>query len=150
MINETAYVSREEFERRMRALEGEAEGEKIVTRHILTETRQNTGDLATIKAQLTHLAGDMVLVSAALNNQGTRLNVLTQDVREIRTRLDGMDARLDRMDGRLDGVDGRLDGMDGRLDGMDAKLDGMDVKLDAVLTAMRALAPRDPIAGAES
>jgi len=68
MINETAYVTREEFERRMRALEGE----KTVTRHILTETRQNTGDLATIKAQLTHL-GDMVLVNAALNNQGTRL-----------------------------------------------------------------------------
>jgi hypothetical protein len=65
----------------------------------------------------------MILVNAALNNHGTRLNVLPQDVREIRTRLDGMDARLG---------------------GMDTKLNGMDAKLDAVLTAIRAPTPRDP------
>jgi chromosome segregation ATPase len=116
MTDQPAYVTRDEFERRIRALESETEGEKTVTRHILAETRQNSGDLATIKAQITHLAGDMILVSAALNNHGTRLNVLTQDVREIRTRLDGMDA----------------------------KLGGMDAKLDAALAAIRALTPRDP------
>jgi chromosome segregation ATPase len=130
MNDQPAYVTREEFERRMRALESETEGEKTVTRHILTETRQNSGDLATIKAQITHLAGDMILVNAALNNHGTRLNVLTQDVREIRTRLNGVDARLG--------------GMDAKLGGMDAKLDGMDAKLDAVLTVIRAPTPRDP------
>jgi len=62
-----------------------------------------------------HIASDVVLASAALNSHGTRLDVLTQDVWEIRTGLDGMDA-----------------------------------KIDAVLTAVRALAPRDPPAGAES
>jgi len=115
------YVTREEFEVFKRELIGEVEGEKAVTRHILTETRQNSGDLAIIKAQITHLAGDLILANAALNSHGTRLNVLTQDVREIRTRLDGMDAKIG---------------------GMDVKIGGMDAKLDAVLAAIRALVPR--------
>jgi len=110
------YVTREEFEVFKREVMGEVEGEKTVTRHILTETCQNSGDLAIIKAQITHLSGDLILANAALKSHGTRLNVLTQDVREIRTRLDGMDARIG----------------------------GMDAKLDAVLTAIRALAPRGP------
>ena len=66
-------------------------------------------DLSGLTSRVDHIASNVVLANAALNSQGARLNVLTQDVREIRTRLDGMDA-----------------------------------KLDTVLTAVRALAPRDP------
>src|SRR5215469_13232330 len=102
MTDPPAYVTREEFERRMRALEGgmrvlggEVEGEKAVTRHVLEHARLNGNDLAAMKTQLVHLEDDMVLVKTSLNTHGTRLNVLTQDVREIRTRLDGMDAKLD-------------------------------------------------------
>jgi hypothetical protein len=58
MIDEPAALSRQEFERWMRTLESETEGEKTVTRHILTKTGRNSGDLATMKAQITHLAGD--------------------------------------------------------------------------------------------
>jgi chromosome segregation ATPase len=132
MTDQSVYVTRQEFEARMSALESETEGEKTVTRHILTETRQNSGDLATIKAQITHLAGDMILANAALNNHGTRLNVLTQDVREIRAKLDSE-------------IRTRLDSMDARLDSMDAKLDSMDAKLDTVLAAVRVLTPRNPL-----
>jgi tetrahydromethanopterin S-methyltransferase subunit G len=41
-------VTREEFT----ALEREAEGEKIVTRHILEQTRRNGDDLAAVKSRL--------------------------------------------------------------------------------------------------
>jgi hypothetical protein len=47
-----AYVTREEFEARVGVLEREVEGEKLVTRHILEQTRRNGDDLATIKRQL--------------------------------------------------------------------------------------------------
>jgi uncharacterized protein YoxC len=43
-----AEVTREEFT----ALEREVEGEKLVTRHILEQTRRNGDDLATIKSRL--------------------------------------------------------------------------------------------------
>jgi uncharacterized protein YoxC len=46
------YVIREEFEARVGVLEGEVEGEKMVTRHILEQTRRNSDDLAAIKTRL--------------------------------------------------------------------------------------------------
>ena len=39
------YVTREEFEARGGVLEREVEGEKLVTRHILEQTRRNGDDL---------------------------------------------------------------------------------------------------------
>jgi predicted translin family RNA/ssDNA-binding protein len=43
-----AEVTREEF----LALEREVEGEKLVTRHILEQTRRNGDDLAAVKSRL--------------------------------------------------------------------------------------------------
>ncbi len=48
-------VTREEFgvlEARVDVVEREVDGEKLVTRHILHETRQNSDDLAAIKSRL--------------------------------------------------------------------------------------------------
>ncbi len=86
-----------ELERRVSALEDEVEGEKKVSRHILHETRRNSDDLATMKAQLSHLAGDMIRANAALNSHGVRLNVLTQDVREIRSEMGQMHTEVDHV-----------------------------------------------------
>jgi hypothetical protein len=66
------YVTREEFEARMRVLENEVEGEKAVTRHVLEHARLNGDDLAAMRAQLAHLADDMVLVKSTLNSHGMR------------------------------------------------------------------------------
>ena len=46
------YVTREEFEARVGVVEREIEGEKLVTRHILEQTRRNGDDLAAIKTRL--------------------------------------------------------------------------------------------------
>src|SRR5580658_5159662 len=46
------YVTREEFEARVGVLEREVEGEKLVTRHILEQTRRNGDDLAAVKTRL--------------------------------------------------------------------------------------------------
>ena len=47
-----ADVTREEFEARVCVLEREVEGEKMVTRHILEQTRHNGDDLAAIKTRM--------------------------------------------------------------------------------------------------
>ena len=46
------YVTREEFETRVRPLEDEIAGEKAVTRHMLDQTRRNGDDLAALKTRL--------------------------------------------------------------------------------------------------
>ena len=92
----------QELERRIATLESEVLGEKAMTRHVLQQSMRNGDlllalraevgsmrvDLSTLASRADHIASDVVLASAALNRHGTRLNVLTQDVREIRTRLD--------------------------------------------------------------
>jgi uncharacterized protein YoxC len=45
-------VTREEFEARVGVLKHEVEGEKMVTRHILEQTRRNGDDLAAVKTRL--------------------------------------------------------------------------------------------------
>jgi CII-binding regulator of phage lambda lysogenization HflD len=65
-----ADVTREEFA----ALAQEAEGEKLVTRHILEQTHRNSGDLAAIK---------------------TRLD-------RVETKIDGVDRRIDGLDRKVD------------------------------------------------
>jgi hypothetical protein len=69
-----SYVTREEF----RALEQEVEGEKVVTRYILEQTRLNGGDLAVIKRQL----------------DGVDLKGLVRDVKELQTKVGTLDAKL--------------------------------------------------------
>ena len=88
------YVTREEFEARMRVLEGEVAGEKAVTRHVLEQAHRNSDDLTairselgTVKSRLDHLASDVVLVKSELASHTALLNVLVQDVREIRIAL---------------------------------------------------------------
>lgn len=43
------------LERRVAAVEQEVEGEKLVTRHILEQTRRNSDDLVAIRSQLTRM-----------------------------------------------------------------------------------------------
>jgi tetrahydromethanopterin S-methyltransferase subunit G len=72
----TVEVARAEFEARVGVLEREVEGEKMVTRYILEQTRRNGDDLAAVK---------------------TRLD-------RVETRLDGVETRLDRVEQKIDAL----------------------------------------------
>ena len=67
------YVTREEFEARVGVLEREVDGEKLVTRHVLEQTRRNGDDLAAVK---------------------TRLNRVEQKLDHVEQKLDGLDQRF--------------------------------------------------------
>ena len=76
-------VTRDEFQHlqvRVDVLEREVEGEKMVTRHILEQTRRNSDDLAAIK---------------------TRLGRMEQ-------RFDQVDKRFDQLDKKFDGLEKSL------------------------------------------
>jgi hypothetical protein len=79
-------VTREEFkhlEVRVDVLEREVEGEKMVTRHILEQTRRNSDDLAAIK---------------------TRLD-------RVERKMDGLDAKVDRLEQQVGGWQKHMPGM---------------------------------------
>ena len=74
-------VTREEFEARVGVLEREVEGEKMVSRHILVETRRNSDDLAAIKSRMDRLE----------------------------QRFDGLERKVDGLERKVDGLDRKVD-----------------------------------------
>jgi tetrahydromethanopterin S-methyltransferase subunit G len=73
----------QQFEGRVTIVEREVEGEKMVTRHILEQTRRNSDDLAAIK---------------------TRLD-------RIERKVDGLEQKFDGLEGKVGGLDRKVDGM---------------------------------------
>jgi predicted translin family RNA/ssDNA-binding protein len=73
-----AEVSREEFI----ALEREVEGEKLVTRHILEQTRRNGDDLAAVKSRLDR----------------------------VEQKVDGLERKFDGLGRKFDGLERKVDG----------------------------------------
>jgi uncharacterized protein YoxC len=79
-------VTRDEFQQlatRTDILEREVEGEKMVTRHILEQTRRNGDDIAS----------------------------LTGKVDGLEVRLDRVEDKVDGLDRKVDGLDRKIDGL---------------------------------------
>ena len=74
-----ADVTKEEFH----ALEQEVEGEKLVTRHILEQTRRNGDDLAAVKTRLDRVEGKVDDVAHELGGVKHTLNGLVRDLPRI-------------------------------------------------------------------
>lgn len=79
---------------RVAALEQEVEGEKLVTRHVLEQTRRNGDDLAAMRGQLSRMEA----------------------------RLDRIEGRIGKVEGRIGGVESRLDRVDVELRGLRSDL----------------------------
>jgi hypothetical protein len=77
----TADVTREEF----KTLEREVEGEKMVTRHILEQSRRNGDDLAAIKSRLDRVEEKL---------DGVDLKGLAQKVDGLDRKFDGLTKSL--------------------------------------------------------
>ena len=71
------------LERRLSAVEQEVEGEKLVTRHILEQTRRNGDDIAAIRTQLGRVE--------------SRLDRVESEVASVRSELRGLIATLPRL-----------------------------------------------------
>ena len=93
-------VTRDEFDE----LAQEVEGEKVVTRHILEQTRRNGDDLAALKTRTAR----------------------------VEEKVDGLDRKVDGLDRKVDGLDRKVDGLDRKVNDLDRKIDGVDHKLTSL------------------
>ncbi len=73
------YVTREEFEARVGVLEREVEGEKLVTRHILEQTRRNGDDLAAVKSRLDRVEQRLDRVENKLDGLDMKFSAFLRD-----------------------------------------------------------------------
>ena len=79
-----SYVSRDEHQQlstRVDVLDREVEGEKMVTRHILEQTRRNSDDLAGIKTRLDRIEEKL---------DGVDLRGLVHKVDSLDRKVDGL------------------------------------------------------------
>ena len=81
------YVTREEFEARVGVLEGEVEGEKLVTRHILEQTRRNSDDLAAIKTRLDRVERKVDGLEQKVDGLGQKVDTLGTSVNRLAREL---------------------------------------------------------------
>ena len=75
-----ATVTREEFDSRVGVLEREVEGEKVVSRHILEQTRRNSDDLAAIKTRVDRIEIKLENVEVTLKSLVRDLPGIVGDV----------------------------------------------------------------------
>ena len=104
-------VTRDEFqhlESRVTIVEREVEGEKMVTRHILEQTRRNSDDLAGIK---------------------TRLD-------RVERKVDGLEGKVDSLDRKVESLDQKVDSLERKVDSLDRKVDGLVKDLPTTVGAV--------------
>lgn len=78
------------LEKRVSAVEQEVEGEKIVTRYILEQTRRNSDDLAAIKARLNAHDARFDDIQGQLRTHDGRFDRLEAELRAFRRDLPGI------------------------------------------------------------
>jgi chromosome segregation ATPase len=137
----STYVTREEFDGRMRVLEGEVEGEKLVTRYILEQTQRNGDDLAALKTRVEHLSSDVALVRGAVTGHTALLNVLVQDVGQLRQETGGVRRDIGQLQRDMGQLRQEVQRDMGQLR---QEMGTMRADIAAIRTAV---APRDPPGG---
>lgn len=78
------------LEKQVSAVEQEVEGEKIVTRYILEQTRRNSDDLAAIKARLNAHDARFDDIQGQLRTHDGRFDRLEAELRAFRRDLPGI------------------------------------------------------------
>jgi chromosome segregation ATPase len=92
----------EELERRVCTVEEELSGERHVSRYTVERATRNSevlhsvrSEVGALTARVDHLGADMAAVKAALAIHGRALDVLQQDVRQIRGEVSEINRKLD-------------------------------------------------------
>jgi hypothetical protein len=80
-----AEIAREEFEARVGVLEREVEGEKMVTRYILEQTRRNGDDLAAVITRLDRVETRLDRVERKMDGLENKFDGLVRDLPKIVT-----------------------------------------------------------------
>lgn len=112
------------LETRVDILEQEVEGEKMVTRYILEQTRRNGDDLAILK---------------------TRVSRIEDKVDGLEHKVDGLEHKVDGLEHKVDGLARKVDGLAHDVGSLRAEFHGLRESLPRMIadTMREVLAERD-------
>ncbi len=151
----------DELERRVRTVEEELAGERHVSRYMVEQAVRNgevlhaaRSEVGAVTGRMDILGADMAAVKAALAMHGRALDVLQQDVRQLRSEVGELNRRLGKLDTEIGELNNRL-GTDlgelnrkldteiGELNNrLDTELGEINRKLDVLIAA---ITPRSPV-----
>jgi chromosome segregation ATPase len=136
----------DELERRVRTLEEELNGERHVSRYAVEQVGLNSevlhslrgevallrgevgavrADISAVSLRVDHLAGNMSVVQAALTRHGRALDVLMQDVRELRGGFGELRGGLDELRGEVGELRSGLSELRGEVGELRSGLSGL-------------------------
>jgi outer membrane murein-binding lipoprotein Lpp len=78
-------------------VEQEVEGEKIVPRHILEQTRRNGADIATMKVDIGVLESDVATLKADVAILKSDVTAIKSDLRSLSAEVDAHQTNLPRI-----------------------------------------------------
>src|SRR5262249_47510061 len=111
----------------------------------LEQTQRNGEDLAALKARVDHLSNDVALVRGAVTGHTALLNVLVQDVGQLRQEMGGMRRDMGQFREEMQRDTGQLR-QEMQRDMGQLRLE-MGTMRDDIAAIRTALAPRDPLGG---
>ena len=87
MASDVTRTEFEQLEARVTVVEREVEGEKLVTRHVLEQTRRNSDDLAAIKTRLDRMERKFDDLGQRVDDFGRTLGGVDQKVNSLTKNL---------------------------------------------------------------
>jgi t-SNARE complex subunit (syntaxin) len=100
-------VTREDLKRvetRVEFVAQEVDGEKLLSRYVLQQSRKNGDDLAILK---------------------TRTERIEERVEKLEQKFDKLEQKVDKLEQKVDKLDQKVDKLDQKVDRLEAKLPGM-------------------------
>ncbi|MBI1384087.1 MAG: hypothetical protein GC150_04170 [Rhizobiales bacterium] len=100
-------VTRDEFgrlEARVSVLEGEFDGEKSVTRHILEQTRRNGDDIAVLNGRLRRVEADIGGLKSDVSTLKSDVATLKSDVTTLKSDVSTLKSEMQQVRGELRGL----------------------------------------------
>jgi chromosome segregation ATPase len=150
----------DELERRVRTLEEELNGERHVTRYAAEQARRGTEaflglrsevallradtsqlrvDIATTTAHVDAFAETIAIVSTTLARHGRALDVLLQDVRELRTEATALRRDMEAINSRLDGLQQEVQQLRSEGTALRRDVEAINARLDGLQQDVREL-----------
>jgi chromosome segregation ATPase len=143
MMADSSY---DELERRVRTVEEEMNGEKHLTRYAVDQTVRNgevllalRSEVSAVTVRVNQLGADMAAVKAALAMHGRALDVLQQDVRQIRNEMTSMRNEMTSMRGEMDSMRNEMAAMRGEMAAMRGEMDSMRSEMTSIRSEMAAM-----------
>lgn len=135
----------EELERRVRTVEEELVGERHVSRFVVEQTTRNSAVLNALRAEVAQLRADIAAARVDVNGTGTRVDILAGDHAAIKAALAMHGRSLDVLQQDVRQLRNEMTELRGDMTELRGEMNRRLGAIEQTVTAiLAAVSPRDP------